>query len=248
MVDSFVVIAILSFFVGAISGAIFDQKSIELVLTAFLPALATLIAAFAGAGYAFKLQEKVREIRAKNERIASANKAIFNLSRMYNSLVNYDDQFLKSCRNDSASFLNVRPSIDLVKSDIQIDLDSLSFLLETSNRNILGELSSCVASYQVAIDAINDRSRIYRDQVQPRMESAGASEANKYTLDGLKAMMGERLYCILENATSQVFTHTENTIVEIKRVSELLTEAVKQEFPGHVIIKLATMKDMEKET
>ena len=51
-------------------------------------ALATLVAAFAGAWFAFHLQEKKEVRKEENERISNINQALVALARQYQALGN----------------------------------------------------------------------------------------------------------------------------------------------------------------
>lgn len=243
--DSLIVISIASLFTGVLLGAIFDQKTFESSFNIISPAIATLIAAFLGAGYAFKLQDNERKNRNIKSNVASGNKAIFSLVRMYNKLKNFEDQFLNQFKDDKIAFLQMQPTLQLLKYDAILDIDSLSYLLETEHRNILGEISACISKYQSAIDAINNRSQIHLNHVQPALEQAGFVEGNEFSLQQIKEMLGPRLYASITDGTDQVFDHTLHTLEELEKVSVDLTKALKVMFPGHVVIGLGKRENNE---
>ena len=80
--DNIIVISILSFFTGTLIGIIIDQKPFELYFPIIGSAMATLVAAYLGAGYAFKLQNDHNEKKILEHNISVGNRAIFTLVRM----------------------------------------------------------------------------------------------------------------------------------------------------------------------
>lgn len=52
----------------------------------FLPAATTLLAAFFGAWFAFRLQENHRKALEKAERVTAVNLAIYTISNAWNTL------------------------------------------------------------------------------------------------------------------------------------------------------------------
>ncbi len=243
--DSLIVISIASLFVGVLLGAISNEKAFDTTFNVLAPAIATLVAAFLGAGYAFKLQENERRAREVKENVASGNRAIFSLMRMYSKLKNFEKQFLNPFKGDKTAFLQMQPTLELIKYEIKLDIDSLSYLLETEHGNILGELSACIGKYQGAIDAINNRSHIHLNHVLPILERAGFVEGADYSIEKIKEFLGPRLFAAITDGTDQVFSHTLHTIEEIDRISSELTRVLKQSFPGHVIIRMGKREDNE---
>jgi len=228
------------FLIGVAVGAGLTSDPWPLLAQAIVPGLVTLAAAFYGAKYAFDLQTAKSLREAEIAQVAAGNKAIFALIRKCNKLQNFEQQFLKQFRDDPTAFLQMPPLLELMKDDIAVDLDSLSFLLETKHRNLLGEISVGIAKYQSAIDAINARSRLHLAEAQPAIERAKIIEGGEYTLQQIVAALGPRLYATLTQATNQVFDHTARTLVFLEDVSKKLTAALKETFPERSIISFTS--------
>jgi hypothetical protein len=228
------------FLIGVAVGAHLADDASPFLEQAIVPGFVTLAAAFFGAKYAFDLETAKAQREVVSTQIAAGNRVVFALIRKYNKLLNFESQFLSIFRGDPTAFLQMPPLLELMKDEIAIDLESISFLLETEHRNLLGELSVGVAKYQSAIDAINARSRLHLAEAQPAIEKAKLIEGGDYTFEEIKAALGPRLYVTLNQATTQVFEHTTETMVFLVNVSCKLTAALKEKFPGRSIISLVS--------
>jgi hypothetical protein len=228
------------FLIGVAVGTHLTDDGRPLLEQAIAPGFVTLAAAFFGAKYAFDLETAKAQREVVGTQVAAGNRVIFALIRKYNKLLNFERQFLSAFRGDPTAFLQMPPLLELMKDDIAIDLESISFLLETEHRNLLGELSIGVAKYQSAIDAINARSRLHLAEAQPAIEKAKLIEGGDYTFGEIEAALGPRLYKTLNQATTQVFEHTTETMNFLVDVSRKLTAALKEEFPGLSIISLGS--------
>lgn len=57
------------------------------------------------------------------------------------------------------------PTLDIDKEHIKLNIETLYFLLQTNDRNILGEVLIEEERYRSAIDAINKRSQLHLEEV-----------------------------------------------------------------------------------
>lgn len=227
-----------AFVLGVSVGTHLEADLSPLLEQALVPGLVTLAAAFFGAKYAFDLQAAKALRETESAQIAAGNKAIFALVRKYNQLLNFKHQFLERFRDDPTAFLQMPPLLELMKDDILVDFDSLSYLLETDQRNLLGELSVGVEKHQSAIGAINARSRLHITEAQPALEKAEIVEGGKYTFQQMETALGQRLHTTLRQATDQVFEHTTGTLLFLENVTRKLTAALREQFPGRSIIAM----------
>ena len=149
-----VIIAGISFILGATAGWIAQGRFLSILFTSYVPALATLLAAYFGAKYAFDFQRNKEIENTKRKNIVNGNVVIFNILRMINNLLNFQKQIIDPVRRKPSAFLEMSPTTQLPKEDISIDLNSIYYILETEDRNLLGEISVELSKYQKALDAI----------------------------------------------------------------------------------------------
>lgn len=224
------------FILGSGAGWVLSGKFWNVFFTSYVPALATLLAAFYGAKYAFQFQRDKEEKENKEKQILHGNLAIFNLTRMANTLYVYRRQFIEPLRGKPTAFLEMHPSLDLLEDDINFNVENLFFLLKADSINFVGELMVEKSRFQSALDAINDRSRVHRLEVQPTLEKAGFVQGGNYTLEQIEEILGQRLYHTITSSTDQVINHVDETINSLKSAGGKLSSLLKGIFPGEQVI------------
>jgi hypothetical protein len=223
------------FILGVGAGWIVQGRHWDVFLTSYVPALATLVAAFYGAKYAFQFQKDKAKGDERRLNVVNGNSVIFTMMRMITTLRNVQKQIIEPSRSQPAPFLQMRPT-QYFSHDIRLNIESLYFLLETDERNILGEVVIEDQRYQSAVQSINERSRIHKEEVQPLLERAGVVEGVDYSLRQIENALGERLYKTLQLVTEDMINDVDGTILSLKAVADKLRESLKRIYPDDKII------------
>ena len=230
-------------FVGIVLGKYIDAGVIVSASEFILPALSTLAAAFLGAWYAFSLQDNKNRREQEDRQIAALNLAIFALARKQSKLQNIIDQVLEPWKTNPVRFLMMPPTHDLEKDDIAIDFSALAYLLETKHSNLLGHLAIAVAKYRSAIDALNLRSALHKNDVQTRLEAASTIGNEPVTLAEIRQALGERLFITLEQATDQAIGAAPRALEHVTDISAQLTNAGRSLFPPGRVIRISPLSN-----
>lgn len=227
----------ITFILGVGAGWIANGKHWDVLFTSYVPALATLLAAFYGAKYAFDFQRKKETDDQKNKDLVAANITIFNLMRMANSLLVFRKQVIDPFREKPTAFLEMPPVLHTVGEDIKITPDSLYFLLQTKERNLLGEILIEERRYHTAIQCIEERSNLHRNEIQPLLDRSGVMQGGGCSIEQIEKALGERMFVTINQATDQLIEHVDQTIVSIQVVSNKLVECMKNMHPDECIIR-----------
>lgn len=227
------------FIIGFAAGWVGLGQHWDVFLTSIIPSLATLVAAFFGAKYAFQFQRDKDREDNKKRNVINGNSSLFTLMRMTNNLVVFQRQIIAPIRNSPTYFLDMRPTNVIEKDDIKLNIDNLNFLLETDDRNLLGEIVVEEERYKNAIDAVNLRSNLHIHEVQLKLESAGFVQGESISLAQIENILGQRLYVSITLATDEVISHVDAAVVSIKLVADKLTASLKKQFPDEIIISFA---------
>jgi hypothetical protein len=230
------------FIFGVGVGWIVQGRHWDVFLTSYVPALATLVAAYYGAKYAFQFQKDKEVEDNKKRNIINGNSTIFNMMRMTSDLTNFQKQIIDPVRGRQTCFLEMRPTPHFDKEMIKLNIETLYFLLDTDDRNLLGELVTEEERYQSALVAINERSDFHRQEVQPVLDRLGVVQGGYYTVAQIEKMLGDRLYTTLCHATDQAIDHVDSTIVSLKEVADKLNASLKKQFPNETIIGFGIVK------
>ncbi|MEQ1815373.1 MAG: hypothetical protein ABL861_02675 [Nitrosomonas sp.] len=229
--DHQVILAIIIFFSGVAFGNLVTTNVIT--FSYFIPAFATLIAAFVGARYAFELSslKEERNIRERN-RIA-ANLASFNMLQMLNILLNYQSQFidLDKIRNNDYAFLELKPALTI--KDVCLDLNSLAFLLDGPHVNFLGELNAEQIKFRSLIDAINLHSQDKINKLQPALEKTGFNIDEVYPpLSKFEEILGPHLFHTMCGSTKQIIEKVDSNILSLQEVIAKFRIILEETFPN----------------
>ena len=227
----------IAFVLGAGAGWILNGQHWDILLTSYVPALATLVAAFYGAKYAFQFQRDKEKDDEKKRNVINGNAAIFTLIRMICSLRDIQKQIIEPARNVPFRFLQMRPALRFIKDEIALNIESMYFLLETEDKTLLSELVMESERYHSAIGTYNERSRIHREEVQPILERAGFVQGGTYSSEEIKTILGDRLYITIQQATDATIEQVDNTLVTLNGVANKLHTTLKKLYPYNTIIR-----------
>jgi len=227
-----------AFILGFAAGWLVEGRHWDEFLSSYIPSLATLVAAFYGAKYAFQFQKDKEIEDIKNRNVVNGNNSIFALSRMAGKLAGFQKQIINPIRNSPAKSLEMRATNHLEKDDIKLKMEGLYFLLGTDDRNLLAEVMVEEERYRSAIDAINLRSQLHLHEVQPLLERAGFVQGGQYPFEQIEGMLGPRLYATIFQATDDVIHHVDATVESIKSVSNKLTASLKKQYQVKQLLAL----------
>lgn len=230
------VILFISFFIcGVLFANFIEERAAAYLLNLMIAPVATLAAAYFGAGYAFRLQSMKEASTAVTTNLKHGNGTIFRLLTLQNKLLNYQAQALDPVREKDAIFLRLKPSAPMSKDEFDLDLDGLSFLFG-HEPNLIGELHVCISKYQAAIDAINSRSDIHFNRIQPALSAAGFEQGRNISLPDIKAAVGEMNFVILQDATDQLIEIVDDSTLFIGNTIDKLSAALSELFAGREVL------------
>lgn len=233
--DHQVVAFITVFFVGWIIGpkVSLDDPGV----LSFLDYLMPLVAAFAGAFSAFLLHDNRNRRRENKKRRDNINRAIFVLVRQLQTIHGYK-QSLDEHKERLERFAIVPPIQSSSFDDVQIDIESLTFLIDTPYTNDLMQLSLEQNRYEKALFTLRQRSEYHINTVLPAVEKSGINNFSGITLEQLKDSLGPGVVEGAIGNTDQMYEHIYDAFEHLKQMIERLNEIGREMFPGQVIGKL----------
>lgn len=209
-----------------------------LFISELLPHLVTLFAAFFGASFAFLLNDRAKARQTVRDQVAAINRAQFVLIQQFNTLKFVQAQAVEPIRQHPVYYIAMRALLPLRDEVPEPDLDSLSFLLETDDRELLLELMIENQRFKTAVQAINERSRLHLAAVQPRLDAAGIREGGEYSHSHYVEALGELLDSSLRRATDAAIKHVDQSIVSCQSLVARLYQAMKKRYPKRTLIRL----------
>ena len=189
--DKLITTSILAFILGVVATALTASYS-DVGVGGLLSALATLVAAFSGAWFAFYLNTKNRVEREQQKKILTLNAAIFTLMRQRNAAENMWNSFRNHPTNESLAF--EMPALKVNEYErIKQDLNSLAFLSAGKGVNVLLELTVEEERFEQMMFAIRQRHQHTVDTVMPEMMAAGLTD-RPVTIADIKAGISDKAF------------------------------------------------------
>lgn len=233
--DTEVVLMIGFFIVGAALMAFAKDISMIPHVEAMLGAAATLIAAFVGAWYAFKLQLAHLEQRKTKEQVEAGNKAIFELVRTYNKFYAIKNQFIEEFRRNPARHVFIMPMAGDIKP-LQLNFDTLAFLFDSEDPNLLGRLAMFEQEVASTLGVIDQRSRLHADIVQPTVEKLERESGPLMSIEQIEKALGTRYSKTLKMLTDFMVDGVDGVVQAAEHHIGEMNRILRVKFPGHKVI------------
>ena len=195
-----------------------------LSLRDFIPsAIAALIGAFTGAGAAWWLQEKLTRAQEQRERanaqqreidvrFAAANKALFALFCQTNDVFDLQKTIVDH-KKDAKPHLSLPVMPFRFLSTPRVDLDSLTFLLETRFcPNVLRDLYFAQGSFEFLVEVLGSRNRL-------------RNEITKESLANAVSPLTEKQ---LQEFTATLFTSVDECLQKLEAIKPRLFDCLKK--------------------
>ncbi len=224
-------IAILAFVSGLVLGLVATVSKAELVTAAL-----TLSATFLGAYYAFSLQSKKAKLEQLQQRKTQGNLAIFNISRIYNMFLCVRNQFIDPSRDSLGRHFEIQASYEFEKN-FDFNYAELAFLFNSTVPNILGEINTLHNQVTSTIELINHRSAFHREQLQPKLESAGLV-GDGYNLEEVEKVVGPRLTITMKTSTDDMVEAVDDIIERCETISKELNRVLVERLDETGIVSL----------
>jgi hypothetical protein len=200
-----------------------------------LPYLLPLVTSFLGAGFAFLLNDRAKARQTVRDQVAAVNRAQFTLLMQLNQLMLIQKK-IEPFRHHPFRCIAMRSLLPFRDKVLPLDVNSLSFLLETDERQLLSELLLEQQRFNVAMQALNERSRIHIDEMQPRIV-AGIREEVEYLDSQWIEALGEPLYLKLKRMTDESIEQVDLSVDSCQVLVMRFHNVMKKRFPKHTIIQ-----------
>jgi hypothetical protein len=225
----------LSMVIGLLVGAKVTDANV------LITSLATLVSAFVGAWFAYKLQDKAKRRQETERQVDKANDLLFALYQKLNALKLFQIDSIEPWRNNPGKMFAMQPVLNFKLPEAPIKPENINFLLKTKHKQLLFDTHIEEQRFEVAENVIRHRSNVYYQYIQPALHAAGIIEGVTYTDTQFKSALGELLYKRLEDITEQVVYHVDSTVESSDNLREKLIKAVKETYPNEEIINFVLL-------
>ncbi len=204
---------------------------IGLFVQVLLPGLIAFGAAWAGAYFAFRYQNKKVEEQETTSEIAAINMVVITLGQMQNALANYKKQILDEHPANPLRAFSMQPATIGNYSHLVLHSDSLAFLCETDHRQVPMTVGYMNTQFHRAVAAIDDRNNHHLTVVQPKMAAFAAPPATALTDAIVLRALGIDQKRIQESYTDNMYLQVESALDDIQKCKNDLQAAAKTLYP-----------------
>ena len=156
-------------------------------------AFATLLAAFLGAWFAFKLQRDQEESKQRSSDLQAANLNLSLLAAQIHQLESIKKHFAPAAADEESRPYKLKPIVPTENlENLTLDFSSLAFALE-KNPTLVANLSSDQKDINTAIGLIRWRSQLHIDLVQPAVEQLQAEHGGDSPPANINELIRQKL-------------------------------------------------------
>lgn len=199
--------------------------------TVVLTGISTLI----GALYAFRLTERKEKNDERANRIHALNKAIFLIGRQLNAVQSIRNEIAPYSTPDKRLF-GCKAAMPPDYSDLRVDFESLSFLLESADPDLLFRLSVEQDGFYVTMRAISLRAQYYVDQFQPAWVASGINPG-RITQEDARFKIGELVFDSAVNYTDAMFDALDEAASRLQKILDELRKFSSHLYPGEKFLR-----------
>lgn len=226
--EAIITSAVLAFSIGVLLSALASHNEL-MSGEDMLAALATLVAAFTGAWFAFYLNIRNSKKIERDTKIASLNGALFTLMRQNNAVAMIKKSMDTFKTDESLAF--EMPAMKLNEySGLRQNLEAVSFLTQEGSVKALLDLTIEEERFEQVLFAVQQKHEIYLRQVLPELRKAGLTD-KKVSLADIKAGIPEESFKAATYGAAQARAEVDDFYVSGYRMHKQLRQAAKSLFP-----------------
>lgn len=206
-------------------------------LSDLVSSLTTLVAAFLGAWFAFRIQNKHEREKQRENNLLSLNMIQIHLFQQYNDLLIINRDFSTTNENREIDWITI-PAMSHRNPPTEIDISSISFMIEKNNISIIPKILLAIEKYDECVKLINSRSELHLNVLQKGIESIRKKHIEEINKETLINEIGEKSVGEIMNLTEQIKSILPDTISYYRGlINEIYTIGLKM-FPQKTIINI----------
>lgn len=211
-----------------------------------LAALAALVASFAGAWAAFKLQAYEKRVEQIRRNIGAGNRAIYDVYAFWNVLEQFRKEVLEPLRERPDAWLNLAAHPAAPMGVDRFDASALQFLLEEGHASVFAALMLEERRFHLAIDLIRTRSELVLETVFPRMAAAGFRIGQSQGAADVERALGVDVCHKLRQITAAIYQNVDEDLASLRQLYVDLRKAMQAMYPGRKFVQVEFDQPPEK--
>ncbi|HEU4460108.1 MAG TPA: hypothetical protein VFR90_13380 [Methylibium sp.] len=216
----------------------FKDFMLHTATAAWVQAVGSIGAIFAAAWVVYRqhsLAEQSRQVEQVSVKVDSVNGMMLVLMRQLNALLAYRKQILEPERANTARHFALPPVLPLKLSNLQVDWAQYAYFARTAAAEALMQLILAHDAFHSAVDAINQRNQVHRDELQPKIEVSGIDMEQGVSGDVLAKAVGLRLTHTMKAGTDSIYELVDLAIQLLQVAGKEAPKSIQSVYPGRPI-------------
>jgi hypothetical protein len=206
------------------------QELVVALVSQLVDPITTLIAAFAGAWFAFRFERKHKEADEVRRRIGAANRALYTLYSLWNAMVQIRQEVIDPYRGRIDAWLNMAASVPGRYERASFEAGELSFLLGM-NSPLYADLLLEEQRYNAAIQMLGVRTNIVLNEAWLRLAQAGVGLGSARDANEIERILGMDVTRKLKVMGEGLVNNVDENVKTIVSVFARLRDAMKAAYP-----------------
>jgi hypothetical protein len=179
-------------------------------------ALLTLVGTFVGAMLAFLSQIALRKREDGKAELLAAHRILFCLFQQTNTIMLFQKEWVAPRKDSPVQFIEIPAASEFDPSKNLFDFSSFGFLLKSGEgRQIMFDLYLAQECYVETLRGINERSKMHRELLQPKLAEVQIGDGKPITLGELEKLLGQLVQGTMVNATTQMLSQLQHSFEKL---------------------------------
>jgi hypothetical protein len=165
---------------------------------------------------AFLTQITLRRREERKAEQLAAHRILFCLFQQLNTIVLFQREWIAPRKKSPVQFIEIPAATEFDLSTNLFDFESFGFLLKSGEgRKIMYDLYLAQECYVATLVGINERSRMHRELLQPKLAESGLGMGNSVSLHELAKVLGPLVHGTMVNATEQMISQLQHAFEKL---------------------------------
>jgi hypothetical protein len=206
-------------------------------------ALYTAIGAFAGTFSAIILELVLRYFQRWKDEAAAGNRALFSLSVILNSLVQYQKDVVNPHRMGTYTWLNLPVSLPLDRNDTAFDLKELSFLFNRKSARVLQDVMLQGVRFRSTLTMIEEHRELVLRDVFPPLSAHDIRISQLWPSSEIEEVLGTATVHKLQTLVPAIILNIDQNVVSTRTSLEELRKVLVKHYPRKKFIEPKFLMD-----
>jgi uncharacterized protein YprB with RNaseH-like and TPR domain len=232
--EKLITFSLLAFTVGILAGLLFNVGSEH--PDVFVIAFATVAAAFSGAWYAFRLQnrhDKQEQIRRNTE---AANRAMFSVYSLWNIQTSYQRDVLAKYGGDDYAWLLLKATPATNFPHTSFPVEHLDFLLSSKHSQVYSDLIQEERRYEIFRQLVEYRNELVLNKLRPTMEKLEIKQLKHDDIPNIERELGPDVTGGLRDTTNSIIKFNRENVISLRLIYKKLWKALKSIYPDQEFV------------